>query len=130
MVAADRTPQENAATLQRYASVVSARVMAKQEPLHCRVAAFRWIFDVIEAKTDVTYTLRVSKTLRGPKMSVVRVVQEQVFGNEGCVADGSNSCGRDFKLGEDVWALRRLNSGEFERAGLCDERRVREILNV
>lgn len=130
MDAADMTPQENAATLAKYANVVSARVISRKEPLQCRVAAFRWMFDVVGAKTDVTYTLKVSKAFHGPRMGVVRVVQQQVVGNTGCYADKSNSCGRDFKLGEDVWALRRLSSGAYERAGLCDEHRVREILNV
>lgn len=79
---------------------------------------------------EVRHTIAVRSTIRGESFATAVVVQQLTMGLDGCRPNGAGACDPAFSTTEDVWAVRRLADGTFERASSCTERLIREILRV
>jgi len=128
--AANLSPQQIAAVLQQYPYVVRASVISTEEPLQCRLAPVRWLYAAAGAGAQIRHTLKIRSTLRGPELGSAVVVQEHIVDFQACHTFGSAGCDPSFAPGQDVWALRRIRKGTLERAPMCTEGLVREVLRI
>lgn len=130
LLPADLSRQQMAAVFQRYPIVVRARIVSTEQPFRCRIAPVRWLYAAAGEDAQVTHTLSVQSVIRGRALASVSVVQRQSVNFDGCHTAGSAACERAFSNAEDVWVLRKLTGNALERAPMCTERLVREVLKV